>query len=58
MDGNSPVLYSGIISAAWSKAWNVFARSNIEILDSCPTQGTGFRLRLFSFVFGSGLAMG
>jgi hypothetical protein len=36
-----------ITVAAQSKAWNVFARSNIGIVDWNPTQGMGVCLRLF-----------
>jgi hypothetical protein len=36
-----------ITVTAPSKAWNVFARSNIGIVSSNPNQSMGVRLRLF-----------
>jgi hypothetical protein len=43
--------------AALSKAWNVFARSNTDIMGSNPTHGMD--VCVYSvFVLGSGLATG
>jgi hypothetical protein len=46
-----------ITVAALSKAWNVFARSNIGIVVSNPTQGMDVCF-YFVFVLYSGLASG
>jgi hypothetical protein len=44
-----------ITVAAWSEAWNVFARSNAGIAGSNPTQGMDVCLCLFCVCIGSGL---
>jgi hypothetical protein len=51
--------YTLITVAARSKAWTVFARSNIGIVGSDPTQGMDVCVRLFCVLCaGSGLASG
>jgi hypothetical protein len=49
---------SPITVAAYSKAWNVFARSNAEIVISIPTQGINVCLSLFYVFVGSDFATG